>query len=49
MDNEYSYDYESDEEPYEYEIFKKLDDDEDTQDLTRVIKEVNNERKNDEN
>ncbi len=48
MDYEYEYDYESDDEPYEYEIFKRLEEiDEDTQDLTEVIKEVNNEREND--
>ena len=46
MELEYEYDYESDDEPYEYEIFKRLeDDDEDTKDLTKVIKEVSDERK----
>ena len=46
MELEYEYDYESDDEPYEYEIFKRIEDDEDTKDLTKVIKEVSDERKN---
>ncbi len=49
MDGDYAYDL--DEEPYEYEIFKRMIDDdlEDTEDLSYVVKEVQNGRENGEN